>query len=95
MVAVSMVIVFLNILAMICMIMIIIIMHFYGNFAVTKRGAETLAHPCIRSWEVMLVPTTTTKLPSIAYLTRTWGMLSSESHLEVAWSVRERCEGYT
>ena len=66
-----------------------------GNFAVTKRGAETLAHPCIRSWEeVMLVPTTTTKLPGIAYLTRIWGMLSSESPLEVAWrSVRERSEG--
>ena len=41
----------------------------------------------------MLVPTTTTEPPGIAYLTRTWGMLSSEPPLEVAWSVMERCVG--
>ena len=44
---------------------------------------------------VSLVPTTTSTLepPSIAYLTRSWGNLSSESPLVVAWRVTEWCEG--
>ena len=41
----------------------------------------------------MLVPTTTSEPLIIAYLTRSWGNLSSESLWEVAWRVIERCGG--
>ena len=42
----------------------------------------------------MLIPTTTSEPPSIAYLTRSWGILSSESHWRSHLEcVIERCEG--
>ena len=41
----------------------------------------------------MLIPTTTAEPPNIAYLTRSWDNLSSESLWEVAWRVIERCDG--